>query len=101
MVPRLSPCAGKAIAPPQGCIRYDLCSARRSARTRTATQRRVQDSGFSLSHQLLGMSSMNTRKDLSPELAALQGALGPARGKTYWRTLEELADNDAFRQLMQ
>ena len=44
---------------------------------------------------------MNTRKDLSPELAALQGALGPARGKTYWRTLEELADNDAFRQLMQ
>ncbi|HEX5270806.1 MAG TPA: TAT-variant-translocated molybdopterin oxidoreductase, partial [Gemmataceae bacterium] len=43
---------------------------------------------------------MNTRKDLSPALAALEGALGPARGKKYWRTLEELADSPAFRELM-
>jgi molybdopterin-containing oxidoreductase family iron-sulfur binding subunit len=43
---------------------------------------------------------MNTRKDLSPELAALEGALGSARGRKYWRTLEELADSEAFRELM-
>jgi molybdopterin-containing oxidoreductase family iron-sulfur binding subunit len=36
---------------------------------------------------------MNTRKDLFPELAALQG-------KKYWRTLEELADTPAFQELM-
>jgi len=43
---------------------------------------------------------MNPRKDLSPELAVLQGALGAARGKRYWRTLEELADSEAFQELM-
>jgi molybdopterin-containing oxidoreductase family iron-sulfur binding subunit len=43
---------------------------------------------------------MNPRKDLSPELAAVQRRLGAARGKTYWRTLEELADTEAFRELM-
>ncbi len=39
---------------------------------------------------------MNTRKDLSPALAALEGA----RGKKYWRTLDELADSPAFQELM-
>jgi molybdopterin-containing oxidoreductase family iron-sulfur binding subunit len=43
---------------------------------------------------------MNTRKDLSPALAALDGAIGPAGGKRYWRTLEELADSTAFQELM-
>src|SRR5437016_2527307 len=43
---------------------------------------------------------MSHRKDLSPELAALQDRLGTARGKQYWRTLEELADTEAFQELM-
>jgi molybdopterin-containing oxidoreductase family iron-sulfur binding subunit len=43
---------------------------------------------------------MNTRKNLPPELATLQDRLGAARGKTYWRSLEELADTEAFQELM-
>jgi molybdopterin-containing oxidoreductase family iron-sulfur binding subunit len=43
---------------------------------------------------------MNPRKDLSRELADLQQRLGPARGKKYWRTLEELADTEAFQELV-
>jgi molybdopterin-containing oxidoreductase family iron-sulfur binding subunit len=39
---------------------------------------------------------MNPRKDLSPEIAKLE----TSRGKKYWRTLEELADSEAFRELM-
>jgi molybdopterin-containing oxidoreductase family iron-sulfur binding subunit len=43
---------------------------------------------------------MNPRKDLSSELADLRERLGAARGKKYWRTLEELADTEAFQELM-
>src|SRR5579871_770320 len=44
---------------------------------------------------------MNSRKNLSPKLAALQKSLASAQGKVYWRTLEELADTAAFRELLQ
>jgi molybdopterin-containing oxidoreductase family iron-sulfur binding subunit len=44
---------------------------------------------------------MNPRKNLSPRLSALQERVGAARGKTYWRSLEELADSPAFQELMQ
>jgi molybdopterin-containing oxidoreductase family iron-sulfur binding subunit len=43
---------------------------------------------------------MNPRKDLSPKLAELQEQLGSARGKKYWRTLEELSDSEAFQELL-
>ena len=43
---------------------------------------------------------MNDRKNLRPELDAIQERLDGARGKRYWRTLEELADSDAFGELM-
>jgi molybdopterin-containing oxidoreductase family iron-sulfur binding subunit len=43
---------------------------------------------------------MNTRKNLSPELAAVQNRLGSAQGRQYWRSLEELADTEAFQELM-
>ncbi len=43
---------------------------------------------------------MNTRKNLSSELDALQQRLGAAQGKRYWRSLEELADTPAFQELM-
>ena len=43
---------------------------------------------------------MNPRKNLSPELADLWERLEGADGKKYWRTLEELADTEAFRELM-
>ncbi len=44
---------------------------------------------------------MNPRKNLSGELDDLWARLDAARGKKYWRSLEELADSDAFRELMQ
>jgi molybdopterin-containing oxidoreductase family iron-sulfur binding subunit len=43
---------------------------------------------------------MNPRKDLSGALAALQERVGGAQGKKYWRTLEELADTEAFQELI-
>jgi molybdopterin-containing oxidoreductase family iron-sulfur binding subunit len=43
---------------------------------------------------------MNSRKNLGPELAALQERLDAATGKKYWRSLEELADTQAFQELM-
>jgi molybdopterin-containing oxidoreductase family iron-sulfur binding subunit len=43
---------------------------------------------------------MNTRKNLAPELHALQESLGPAQGKKYWRTLDELAATEAFGELI-
>ena len=43
---------------------------------------------------------MNPRKDLSNTLEAMQQRLGSARGKTYWRTLDELADSAAFQEVM-
>jgi molybdopterin-containing oxidoreductase family iron-sulfur binding subunit len=43
---------------------------------------------------------MNPRKNLSPEIAELWDRPGSAGGKKYWRTLEELADTEAFRELM-
>jgi molybdopterin-containing oxidoreductase family iron-sulfur binding subunit len=39
---------------------------------------------------------MSQRKNLAGELAALE----TARGRKYWRSLEELADNPAFQELM-
>jgi MoCo/4Fe-4S cofactor protein with predicted Tat translocation signal len=42
---------------------------------------------------------MNMRKDLGPQLAALNEELG-VQGKQYWRTLDELANTDAFQKLM-
>jgi molybdopterin-containing oxidoreductase family iron-sulfur binding subunit len=43
---------------------------------------------------------MNPRKNLSPEMGDLWQRLDAARGKKYWRTLEELADSEAFQELM-
>jgi molybdopterin-containing oxidoreductase family iron-sulfur binding subunit len=43
---------------------------------------------------------MNPRKDLGPELAELQQRLGASGGRRYWRTVEELADTEAFQELL-
>src|SRR5437016_4147219 len=43
---------------------------------------------------------MNPRKDLSPALAALNNTPGSGQGPRYWRTLEELADTEAFQELI-
>jgi molybdopterin-containing oxidoreductase family iron-sulfur binding subunit len=43
---------------------------------------------------------MNSRKDLARELTALQERLGAATSKQYWRSLDELADTEAFREMM-
>ena len=44
---------------------------------------------------------MNRRIDLSATFEALQGNRDTLQGKGYWCSLEELADSDAFQQLMQ
>ncbi len=43
---------------------------------------------------------MNSRKNLDPKLAALQARLRAAHGKRYLRSLEELAESEAFQELM-
>jgi molybdopterin-containing oxidoreductase family iron-sulfur binding subunit len=43
---------------------------------------------------------MNTRKDLDAKLSAIERRLGSAQGKRYWRSLEELAESEAFQELL-
>jgi molybdopterin-containing oxidoreductase family iron-sulfur binding subunit len=43
---------------------------------------------------------MNPRKDLAPKMNALLGSLEGAHGKTYWRSLSELAETEAFAELV-
>ena len=43
---------------------------------------------------------MNPRKNLTPRMAELWDRLEGAQGKKYWRTLEELADTEAFQELL-
>jgi MoCo/4Fe-4S cofactor protein with predicted Tat translocation signal len=43
---------------------------------------------------------MNVRKDLAPQLAAISEQLGTSHGRQYWRTLDELANTEAFQKLM-
>jgi molybdopterin-containing oxidoreductase family iron-sulfur binding subunit len=43
---------------------------------------------------------MNPRKNLSPEVAGLWDKLDGAQGKKYWRTLDELADTEAFEEIV-
>jgi MoCo/4Fe-4S cofactor protein with predicted Tat translocation signal len=43
---------------------------------------------------------MNARKNLGPQLSALSEKLGAAQGKHFWRTLDELANTEAFQELM-
>ena len=52
---------------------------------------------------MLGVSPMNHthRKTIPLDLAAIRDRLGPARGPQYWRSLEELAETDAFREFLQ
>ena len=52
---------------------------------------------------MLGVSPMNHthRKTIPLDLAAIRDRLGTARGPQYWRSLEELAETDAFREFLQ
>lgn len=43
---------------------------------------------------------MTDRKDLKSRLAAIHDRLGTTAGKRYWRSLEELADSEAFAELV-
>jgi hypothetical protein len=43
---------------------------------------------------------MNSRKDLNTKLAEVEQRLGTGGGRKYWQCLEELADSEAFGQLM-
>src|SRR4029077_13344998 len=43
---------------------------------------------------------MTSRTDLSAELSAIQQRLDGRPGKRYWRSWEELADTEAFQELM-
>ena len=44
---------------------------------------------------------MNSRKDLSTKLAEVEPQLGMGSSRQYWQCLEELAETEAFGQLMQ
>src|SRR5438067_12562569 len=71
-----------------------------SASPRAGTREDVRPARYPISRLLLGVPSMNPRKDLSAKLGLLQERLGSARGKQYWRTMEELADSEAFQELL-
>src|SRR5690242_7614039 len=74
-----------------------MAAAGRPARARPGIGQGIPVARHPLPHLLLGVPSMNPRKNLSGELA---DRLAGRSGKTYWRTLEELADSEAFQELM-
>ena len=43
---------------------------------------------------------MNSRKNLALQLTAIQDRLGNSQGPRYWRSLEEMAGSEAFREFM-
>lgn len=47
------------------------------------------------------MSSINPRKNLDVKLAALRVRWGSAQGKKHWRSLEELAESNDFKKLIE
>jgi molybdopterin-containing oxidoreductase family iron-sulfur binding subunit len=51
---------------------------------------------------MLGVSSMNYthQKTVPLDLAAILDRWSTARGQQYWRSLEELAETDAFREFL-
>ena len=73
----------------------------RSARAGPGAGQEVQASRHPLPHLLHGVPSMNPRKDLAAQTGRTsRNSSGTARGKKYWRSLEELADTEAFQELM-
>ncbi len=49
----------------------------------------------------MGLSDTSTATEHAPQgLSAVRARLAQARGKTYWRSLEELADTAEFKQLL-
>src|SRR5262249_52995638 len=100
MVPRLPPPAGAAPAAPGGSLQHALGAAARPARPRSRAGEEIQGPRRRLPYLLHRVPPMNSRKALAHQLAALQDRLGSVQGKLYWRTLEELADSEAFQELM-
>src|SRR6202023_1467523 len=74
--------------------------ASRSANPWSPVGQGISDQQSRETHELFRVPPMNHRKHLGPELEAIQDRLKDAHGKRYWRTLEELADSEAFRELM-
>src|SRR5262249_32698611 len=100
MVPGLPQESGAKSTAGGGSVQHEVGARARPTRAWARAGREVWHSRCTTPDQLLNMSSMNNRKDLSADLANLQGRVGAAHGKKYWRTLEELAGSEAFQELM-
>src|SRR5690348_17109795 len=99
MVPRLSPAARARAAPTGRDLQHEIRAPRRPVVAGGRAARRVRHPRFANADQLFGVSSMSCRKDFDSKLAALKNEHG-ARGRRFWRSLEELSESDEFRRLI-
>src|SRR5205814_7128762 len=78
---------------------HGIPAGRRPGRDWTATRSRVQHSITAHPYELQHLPSMSEeQKQL--DLAGVRARLDAARGRDYWRSLDELASTPEFRDLL-
>src|SRR5947209_13048831 len=105
MVSRLSPESGAESAAARTSVQHGLAGSQGPRSSRRQAGQGISDTRFASSNKLLSVPPMSSRKDLMAELAALEQRACERQasnlvGKKYWRTLEELANSDAFEELV-
>src|SRR3954453_13591980 len=100
MVPRLPSGSGEGDPIARQSLRHALSTARKPIGAGPATRGRISHSLAQRTYKLHGVPSMNSRKELNTKLVEVEQRLGAGRGGKYWQCLEELADSEAFIQLM-
>src|SRR5574341_45919 len=102
MVPGVSPRAGAVRAPPPACLQHGLRTAGRSGGPGAEAGEGIPHPAHSILDELLyvpPVRSMNG-KDWRLDLEAIRARLAGARGKAYWRCLEELAEVEGFQEFL-
>src|ERR1051326_1878226 len=99
VVPRLPSRSGETNSPARAGFQHGLHAARKSTRAGRKTDHGIPHPRFASTHELLHLPSMNGRKQLDEALAHWHSRL-PSSGRFYWRSLEELAESEAFHELV-
>src|SRR5581483_10359749 len=100
LVPPLSRGARALRPPARARLRARLAADGGSGGARPPPRRRVRDHGPRAPDELLRLSPMSVAASAMSEIDAVRTRLAGARGALWWRTLEEVADSDAFAALV-
>src|SRR5579862_874745 len=110
MVPGLPPAPGAQRSPPFRSLHHGISTAGRSGGPGAPPGGRIQNPGCTHFDQLFDVPPMseNTRPNEAAQpverkkldLAGVRALLQESHGREYWRSLEDLAQTDAFQDLM-